>query len=43
MNISFENKVIVITGAAGGIGRAMVRRFTEDGASVAVCDLRGAI
>ena len=43
MNISFENKVVVITGAAGGIGRAMVRRFAEDGASVAVCDLRGAI
>ncbi|MBR7098779.1 MAG: SDR family oxidoreductase [Clostridia bacterium] len=43
MNISFENKVVVITGAAGGIGRAMVRRFAEDGATVAVCDLRGAV
>lgn len=42
MNISFENKVVVITGAAGGIGRAMVSRFAEDGAFVAVCDLRGA-
>lgn len=42
MNISFENKVVVITGAAGGIGRAMVERFVKDGASVAVCDLRGA-
>lgn len=42
MNISFENKVVVITGAAGGIGRAMVERFAKDGASVAVCDLRGA-
>ena len=42
MNIQFTNKVVVITGAAGGIGCAMVRRFTEDGAKVAVCDLRGA-
>lgn len=42
MNISFENKVVVITGAAGGIGKAMVHRFAKDGASVAVCDLRGA-
>ena len=42
MNISFKNKVVVITGAAGGIGSAMTRRFIEDGASVVVCDLRGA-
>ena len=43
MNIQFTDKVVVITGAAGGIGQAMVRRFAEDGAKVAVCDLRGAI
>lgn len=42
MNISFDNRVVVITGAAGGIGKALVRRFAEDGAKVAVCDLRGA-
>ena len=42
MNISFENKVVVITGAAGGIGKAMARRFAKDGAFVAMCDLRGA-
>ena len=42
MNISFENKVVVITGAAGGIGKAMARRFAKDNAFVAVCDLRGA-
>lgn len=41
MNISFENKVVVITGAAGGIGKAMAFRFAKDGAFVAVCDLRG--
>ena len=43
MNIQFTDKVVLITGAAGGIGTAMVRRFAEDGAKVAVCDLRGAI
>jgi len=42
MNISFENNVVVITGAAGGLGAAMARLFAESGAKVAVCDLRGA-
>jgi NAD(P)-dependent dehydrogenase (short-subunit alcohol dehydrogenase family) len=41
MVIDFTNKVVVITGAAGGIGSAMAHRFAEDGAKVAVCDLRG--
>lgn len=40
MNISFENKVVVITGAAGGLGRAMVKGFAECGAKVAACDLK---
>lgn len=42
MIIDFKNKVVVITGAAGGIGMGMVERFAEDGASVALCDLHGA-
>ena len=42
MNITFESKTVVITGAAGGLGSAMARRFAEDGATVALCDLRGA-
>lgn len=41
MVIDFKSKVVVITGAAGGLGSAMAKRFAEDGASVAVCDLRG--
>ncbi|MBE5782278.1 MAG: SDR family oxidoreductase [Clostridiales bacterium] len=42
MNIGFENQVVVITGAAGGLGMGMVKRFLEDGAIVALCDLKGA-
>ena len=41
MNITFENKVVVITGAAGGLGASMAHLFAENGAKVAVCDLRG--
>lgn len=42
MNISFDKSTVVITGAAGGLGAAMARLFAENGANVAVCDLRGA-
>lgn len=41
MQILFNDKVVVITGAAGGLGSNMAKRFAEDGAAVAVCDLRG--
>ncbi len=34
-----ESKFAVVTGAAGGIGRAVVKRFLEEGASVACIDL----
>lgn len=40
MNINFENKVVAITGAAGGLGKGMVRAFAENGALVAACDLK---
>ena len=43
MIIDFKGKTVVITGAAGGIGTAMSRRFAEDGAKVALCDLKGTI
>ena len=34
-----QNKVSVITGAAGGIGLATVQKFAQEGAIIAVCDL----
>lgn len=35
----FEGKVVVITGAAGGIGRATAVRFASEGASILAVDL----
>ena len=34
-----EGKVAVVTGGAGGIGRAMCERFASEGATVTVVDL----
>ena len=34
----FQDKVVVITGGAGGIGACMARRFREEGAHVCVID-----
>jgi len=34
-----KDKVVVITGAAGGIGKATALRFAEEGADVVVADL----
>src|SRR5215831_13110975 len=36
----FDSKVIVITGAAGGIGRATALRFTAEGARVVATDVQ---
>jgi len=35
----FESKVVIITGAAQGIGRACARRFAKEGAIVVIADL----
>ncbi|WP_050759178.1 SDR family NAD(P)-dependent oxidoreductase [Pseudooceanicola batsensis] len=35
----FENKTVIVTGAASGMGRATARRFLEEGARVACADL----
>ena len=42
MEISLKDKVVVITGAAGGLGACMAQVFAEGGAKVAVCDLKNA-
>lgn len=39
----FENKVVVVTGAASGIGRASARLFGEAGARVVACDISAAV
>jgi NAD(P)-dependent dehydrogenase (short-subunit alcohol dehydrogenase family) len=38
MNISFENKVALVTGAASGLGLATATAFAEAGASVVLAD-----
>ncbi|MGA8938853.1 MAG: SDR family oxidoreductase [Acidobacteriaceae bacterium] len=38
MNISFENKVALVTGAASGLGFATAQAFAESGASVVLAD-----
>lgn len=33
----FENKVVMITGASKGLGRALALKFAEEGAKIAIC------
>lgn len=37
-----ENKVAIVTGGGGGIGRATAQRFAKEGAHVVVCDVDAA-
>src|SRR5262245_33914970 len=39
MERRFDGKVVVITGAAGGIGRATAVRFAQEGARVVLVDV----
>jgi len=41
MDRRFEGKIVVITGAGGGIGRAAAARFAAEGASLVLVDLGG--
>jgi 3-oxoacyl-[acyl-carrier protein] reductase len=40
MDLGLSNKVVFITGAAGGIGEHLVRAFVAEGATVAACSRR---
>ncbi|WP_431902503.1 3-oxoacyl-ACP reductase FabG [Amycolatopsis thermoflava] len=35
----YTNRVVLITGAGQGLGRAMAHRFADEGASLALCDV----
>src|SRR5438034_4168211 len=39
MNLSFENKVALVTGAASGMGLVTAKAFAEAGAAVALADV----
>ena len=39
MNISFENKVALVTGAGSGMGLTTARAFAAEGAAVALADV----
>jgi NAD(P)-dependent dehydrogenase (short-subunit alcohol dehydrogenase family) len=41
MNITFENKVALVTGAASGMGLATAKAFAQAGAAVALADVNG--
>ena len=41
MNITFRNKVALVTGAASGLGLATAKAFAEAGASVVLADWNG--
>ena len=41
--MNLKDKVCIITGAAGGIGEGVARRYVADGARVAIADRRLAV
>jgi NAD(P)-dependent dehydrogenase (short-subunit alcohol dehydrogenase family) len=39
MSVAHAHKTALITGACGGLGRAIAERFLQEGANVVVCDV----
>ena len=39
--MDFKDKIVLVTGGANGIGRALCEQFANAGAKVAVVDLEG--
>ncbi len=37
--MKLKGKAAIITGATGGIGQALVKRFIEEGCQVAIADI----
>jgi NADP-dependent 3-hydroxy acid dehydrogenase YdfG len=38
--MEFENKIVLITGAAGGMGKVAVKDFSKEGAKLGLVDLK---
>ena len=41
--MTFEGKVVAITGAAGGVGRSLCRYFIDEGAKIAAIDKNASV